>query len=72
MQLYSGPSGDDIIMHKDVKEGRKKGGQLTLGTPLTLLTDGNKTEEKFEDLDEILARFAEPMAERVQQVVKHR
>lgn len=59
-------------MHKDVKEGPKRGGQLTLGTPLTMITTGNKTEERFEDLDEILARYAEPLAEKVQQVVTHR
>jgi hypothetical protein len=71
----SGGQSADLIIHRDVKEGRKRGGQLTLGTPLRIQTSNSSTmrkEEVFEDLDEIVARFVEPMVEKFQEVVKHR
>jgi hypothetical protein len=74
MQLNDGQSGD-LIVHRDVKEGRKRGGQLTLGTPLRIQTSNSSTmrkEETFEDLDEIVARYVEPTFEKFQEVVQHR
>lgn len=60
-----------------VAEGAKQGKGVTglgtyqrLGTPLTIKRFG--VEEKFEDLDEIQARFVEPVAEYCQQVIRHR
>ncbi len=72
MQLHTTPEGD-LIIHKDIKEGRKKGGPLTLGKPLKIvISTSMKKEQTFEDLDEIMARYVEPLFERYQEVVKHR
>ena len=74
VQLHDGQSGD-LIIHRDVKEGRKRGGQLTLGHPLKIQTSNSSTitkEETFEDLDEIVARYVEPLFDNFQTVVKHR
>ena len=70
MQIYDGPEGS-LVVHKDVVEGAKRGA-LGLGTPLKLTTDGNKREEEYEDLDEIIARFVDPYAAMCQQVTDHR
>ena len=72
LQLHQGQEGA-LIFHRDVAEGRKRGGALTLGTRLRLVTGSNdKALESFEDLDEILARYAEPLADKVQAIVSHR
>ena len=66
----------DLIVHKDVVEGRKRGGQLTLGTPLKIQVSGGggsmKKELTFEDLDEIMARYVTPVFDRFQEVMKNR
>lgn len=75
LQLNTGQEGD-LIVHKDVHEGRKRGGQLTLGTPLKIQVSGGggtmKKELTFEDLDEIMARYVTPMYEKFQEVVRNR
>lgn len=74
LQLHKTSEGD-LVIHKDVQEGRKRGGQLTLGTPLKIQLSsggGMNNQLTFEDLDEIIARYVEPMCERFQEVIKHR
>ena len=70
VQIYSSDEGD-IIMHRDVREGAKRGGKLGLGLPLRLMTSSKK-EQKFEDLDEVLATYVEPMCERFKEAYTHR
>ena len=74
LQLHTGPEGP-LIVHKDVHEGRKRGGQLTLGTPLKIRVSSGGSISKeltFEDLDEIMARHVDPIFEKFQEVVRHR
>ena len=66
-------SNEDLVIHKDIREGKKKGGHLSLGTPLKItISTSLKKEETFEDLDEIMARYVEPLFEKFQEVVNHR
>ena len=72
MQVHATEDGD-IIIHKDIREGKKRGGHLTLGTPLKItISHSLKKEETFEDLDEIMARYVEPLLEKYQEVINHR
>ena len=63
---------DDMYMHMDIREGKKPGtggtANLRLGTPLTIDT----SKEKYEDLDEAVARHIEPVAGFLRDAVMHR
>jgi hypothetical protein len=64
----------DMFMHTDIMEGPKEGGpgaHLQLGKPLTIRWVGGG-EEEYEDLDEVLARYAEPFVANIKQVLRHR
>ena len=72
MQLHNGIDGVDLVMHQDIREGRKQaggvGGHLKLGTPLTIQMPGSDALT-FEDLDDVIANFAEPYLENVRALV---
>ena len=61
---------DSMVQHFDIKEGKKPGvghtANLALGTPLTL--EGTD----YDDLDEVYARFVEPLVSSLKKVIKHR
>jgi hypothetical protein len=66
--------GSDVYLHTEVREGKKEGGvgaHLRLGRPLSITLAGGRTEE-YEDLDEILARYADPYISNLKQVMRHR
>ena len=68
-----GAAGADVLLSVEVAEGEKAGGpgaHLQLGRPLTIATVAGP--QQFEDLDEILARFAEPLVSHVASVARHR
>ena len=52
-------------------KGQSKTQNLRLGRPLTIAT-GADAEEEFEDLDEVLARFIEPLSNNIRRVLGHR
>lgn len=68
--------GIDAYYHQEVREGPKGsaiGAHLKLGKPLEIAFLGAKDGlEQYEDLDEILARFAEPFVAHVKQIKCHR
>ena len=72
MQLHTGQDGTDLFMHQDIREGRKQaggvGGHLKLGSPLTIVMPGSEPLT-FEDLDDVIANFAEPYLENVRTLV---
>ena len=61
---------DSMVQHFDIKEGKKPGvghtANLALGTPLTL--EGTD----YDDLDEVYARFVEPLVSSLKKLIKHR
>eukprot|EP00898_Chlorokybus_atmophyticus_P008664 jgi/Chlat1/879/Chrsp107S01340 len=61
---------DGIYFHVDIKEGGKTGksqaGNLRLGTPLQI------RDEFYDDLDEVLARYVEPLAANIKEMQSHR
>jgi transcription elongation factor SPT6 len=63
---------DDVYWHMDIREGKKPGtggtANLRLGTPLMIDT----SKEKYEDLDEAVARHIEPVAGFLRDAVMHR
>lgn len=69
MQLHRSPDGNGLFLHQDIREGRKQaggaGGHLKLGTPLTIQVAGSAEPLIFEDLDDVIANFAEPYLENV-------
>ncbi|KAL3162429.1 hypothetical protein ABBQ32_010098 [Trebouxia sp. C0010 RCD-2024] len=75
MKLHTGPDGNDLFLHQDIREGRKQaggvGGHLKLGSPLTIQMAGSAALT-FEDLDDVIANFAEPYLENVRALVTHR
>lgn len=75
MKLHTGPDGNDLFLHQDIREGRKQaggvGGHLKLGSPLTIQMPGSEALT-FEDLDDVIANFAEPYLENVRALVTHR
>ncbi|KAL0039173.1 hypothetical protein WJX77_010168 [Trebouxia sp. C0004] len=75
MKLHTSPDGNALFLHQDIREGRKQsggvGGHLKLGTPLTIQMPGSDALT-FEDLDDVIANFAEPYLENVRALVAHR
>ena len=74
MQLYKGSYGP-IIQHIDVQELNKPtgvGAHLKLGTPLRVHSAAAQAEDTYDDLDELIARFAEPYISSFKALVKHR
>lgn len=73
LQLHRSPDGDGLFLHQDIREGRKQaggaGGHLKLGTPLTIHVAGSAEPLTFEDLDDVIANFAEPYLENVKALV---
>jgi hypothetical protein len=62
-----------MLLSQEVAEGPKGGGagaHLQLGRPLSITTVAGAQE--FEDLDEIVARYAEPLAANFKAVTRHR
>lgn len=78
LKLYSSEALGSVFQHMHIYEGPKGGmgtqASLRLGTPLTIGWHALnlKAEEKYEDLDEIVARFVDPYFERVREVTRHR
>ena len=74
LQLHTSPEGNALFLHQDIREGRKQaggvGGHLKLGTPLTIQMPGSDALT-FEDLDDVIANFAEPYLENVRGLVSH-
>lgn len=72
MQLHASLDGNDLFLHQDIREGRKQaggvGGHLKLGSPLTIQMPGSEALS-FEDLDDVIANFAEPYLENVRTLV---
>lgn len=72
MQLHTSLDGNDLFLHQDIREGRKQaggvGGHLKLGSPLTIQMPGSEALT-FEDLDDVIANFAEPYLENVRTLV---
>lgn len=72
MQLHTSLDGNDLFLHQDIREGRKQaggvGGHLKLGSPLTIQMPGSEALS-FEDLDDVIANFAEPYLENVRTLV---
>ena len=72
LQLHTSPDGNALFLHQDIREGRKQsggvGGHLKLGTPLTIQMPGSDALT-FEDLDDVIANFAEPYLENVRALV---
>ena len=73
MQLHRSPDGNGLFLHQDIREGRKQaggaGGHLKLGTTLTIQVAGRAEPLTFEDLDDVIANFAEPYLENVRALV---
>lgn len=62
-------------MHQEIREGEKEtgvGAHLRLGRPLSITLLADRRVEEYEDLDEVLARFAEPLAANIKAVRAHR
>ena len=62
-----------MLLSQEVAEGPKGGGagaHLQLGRPLSIMSVAGAQE--FEDLDEIVARYAEPLAANFKAVTRHR
>ena len=73
-QLHNGAHGA-IVLHRDVREAPKAkagGAHLQLGLPLTVGLGAAGLEETFEDLDELLARYVEPLAAAAAALAAHR
>ena len=72
MKYHDGGVDRKIYKHIDIKEGPKKGAahgaHLQLGTPLTV----QNCPETFEDLDEVVARYVEPLSRHLKEVRRHR
>lgn len=67
--------GNDAYCHKEIIEGPKGtavGAHLKLGRPLEIEHLGFSKPEQYEDLDEILARFAEPFVSHIKQIKGHK
>lgn len=73
LQLHKSPDGDGLFLHQDIREGRKSaggaGGHLKLGTPLTIQVSGSPEPLSFEDLDDVIANYAEPYLENIKSLV---
>ncbi|WIA22113.1 hypothetical protein OEZ85_004454 [Tetradesmus obliquus] len=63
-----------LIQHVEVLEpADKPAKQPRLATPLRIKVEGRKEPfETYEDLDEVVARFVEPLVEKVTEVAHHR
>ena len=57
---------DDMYGHVEVREGAKGANPLELGASLSI------GEQRFEDVDEILARFIAPMARLAHRLIAHK
>ena len=61
-----------LFLDSDIRGGRKQaggvGGHLKLGSPLTIQMPGTAALT-FEDLDDVIANFAEPYLENVRSLV---
>jgi len=69
--------GGNLIMHITIKEGPKPGSgpgsRLSLGKWLVVDSSTNvPRDEKYEDLDEVAARFVEPFVSNVKAITSHR
>ena len=71
----------DMYMHTDIMEGPKEKGSaahLQLGKPLTIRlvgkpnSKGDPPQEQYEDLDEVIVRYAEPLVGNINRVLGHR
>ncbi len=49
-----------------------QGTGMKLGTPLEVEVVPGRQKEEYDDLDELLVRYADPLAENVRRLVKHR
>lgn len=66
---------DDLYTHLEIREGGKRGGaaaNLQLGSPLFVATAGEEQPLAYEDLDEVIARHVEPLADRIRALLDHR
>ncbi|GAB4816099.1 hypothetical protein N2152v2_003145 [Parachlorella kessleri] len=65
---------DQLVQHVDIKEGAKASGasHLTLGSPLTVDIVFGKKTESYDDLDELTARYLEPIQSLMHKLVAHR
>ena len=66
---------ESIIVHMDVQETKEPGGignHLRLGTPLHVIGPSAKPKDAYEDLDELIARFAEPYIASYRALTSHR
>ncbi len=73
-QVAKGPKDEHpTVMTFDILEKKKAGGAaaLSLGSEL-IITHGAHYNEKFEDLDEVLANFVAPYMRNFNAVVNHR
>ena len=76
VKLHHGSHGP-IILHRDVVEAGKSRsasgpGHLALGLPLTVGLGAAGLKERYDDLDELLARHAEPLAAAAAGLAAHR
>lgn len=66
---------DGVVQHVDIKEGAKggaAGSHLALGSPLTVEIVPSKKSEKYDDLDELAARYLDPVRDLLQKLAAHR
>lgn len=74
LQVHEGTQGP-VLIHQDVQETKKPGAigaHLKLCTPLTVCTFANQEGDAFDDLDELIARYAEPYIASFKTLTKHR
>ena len=63
-----------MLLSQEIMEGPKEAGgasHLQLGRPLSITTTATGRQE-FEDLDEIIARYAEPLVANFRSITRHR
>ena len=74
MQVHEGRQGP-MIVHMEVQETKDNtaiGAHLKLGTPLRVCTTSAQPSDAYDDLDELIARFADPFIASFKTLTKHR
>ena len=76
IRLFTTERGATVVTNIDVLETKAAGANahLTLGTPLKIGVFAHLPQKdcQFEDLDELIARFGHPFAQRFQEIQRHR
>ena len=80
VKLFDGPGTGPIILHRDVHESRttatsatrRAGAHLQLKPPLTVGVGAAGMTDAFDDVDELLARYVDPLCACARDVARHR